>query len=580
MLEVRNLSVVIDPGSRPVVSDLSLALADGKCLALVGASGCGKSMTSLAIMGLLPAGARIASGEIVLDGVNIAGLSESQFSQIRGKSLAMVFQEPSTALNPVLTVGEQILEAMAVHGMRGEAARARLNELLNEVGLERSKASSFPHELSGGQKQRIMIAMALAMRAKVLIADEPTTALDVSVQKQVLEVLSEVKRLEGISILFITHDLAVARHFADEICLMHAGQVVEAAPARIFFAHPAHPNALALIAAVNASDPPGISSVPPDHSHCAYRSSCPLATGSCDSTAIPLREVTPGHFVRCVKDAGEIPASRPAFRQRGPAAPVLCVEGLRVTYRKGGLLRKTKAFEAVKDVSFTLAKGRTLAVVGESGSGKTTLFKGLLGLLDGKAAVSGRFSLQGGKPFEVADFARCNRGFAQMVFQDPYASLDPMMTVEEAIQEGMRSILGVADAAVLRKRTAELLEMTGLAAEVASRYPHAFSGGQRQRIAIARALAVSPQVLVCDEPTSALDVLVQSQILSLLESIQKKTGLTVVLITHNFAVVRRLADDVLVMRQGRLVESGPAAQVLEHPKSDYTRALLEAVPEL
>jgi len=541
LLAVDGLDVAIagDSGLTHAVKRLQLAIARGETFALVGESGCGKSMTALALLRLLPDAGRIVGGQIALDGQDLNQLPESAMRGVRGGRIGIIFQEPSTSLNPVMRVGDQILETLQAHTpLRGAAARARAIDWLRRVGIPEPerRIDDYPFQFSGGQKQRIMIAIALAAEPALLIADEPTTALDVTVQAQVLDLLADIQREMGMAILLITHDLAVVRNVARHVALMRGGEIVESAAADVFFEAPRHPYARQLFDAIPTYDKRGR----------------PLGGGQ------PVPAGTP---------AGEV---------------VLDVQDLLVHYpvRKGLLRRIDSWVQAVNGVSFSLRAGETLALLGESGCGKTTTGKALLRLVEG-AKVRGRALLHGRDLLHAGRRElRALRQDIQIVFQDPFASLDPRMRVGDILDEGIASLRPDLPETARRERADGLLRRVGLPDDTAARYPHEFSGGQRQRIAIARALAVEPKVLICDEPTSALDVSVQAQILDLLRELQAELGIAYLFITHNFGVVEYLADRIAIMHDGRIVESGSADAVLHAPRHDMTRRLLAAVPRL
>ncbi|WP_410546735.1 ABC transporter ATP-binding protein [Achromobacter sp. SIMBA_011] len=548
LLAVQGLDVDIagDSGITHAVKRLQLAISQRETFALVGESGCGKSMTALALLRLLPDAGRIVGGQIDLDGEDLNRLPESAMRGVRGGRIGIIFQEPSTSLNPVMRVGDQIIETLVAHTpLRGAAARARAIDWLRRVGIPEPerRVDDYPFQFSGGQKQRVMIAIALAAEPLLLIADEPTTALDVTVQAQVLDLLADIQREIGMAVLLITHDLAVVRNVAHHVALMRGGEIVESASAEEFFRAPKHPYARQLFDAIPTFEKRGA----------------------------PLSEA--GRAAQGAEGA-----------RRGPREPgvVLDVQDLKVHYpvRKGPLRRVAAWVKAVDGVTFSLRAGETLALLGESGCGKTTTGKALLRLIDG-ARISGRAMLQG-QDLLTADRARLQRlrQDIQIVFQDPYASLDPRMRVGDILDEGLESLRRGMGAQERRDRAVRLVERVGLPANTLARYPHEFSGGQRQRIAIARALAVEPKVLICDEPTSALDVSVQAQILDLLRELQDELGIAYLFITHNFGVVEYLADRIAVMDGGRIVELGEADAVLHAPRQDMTRRLLDAVPRL
>ena len=603
ILSVSELAIHIRE-ARPV-DGISFDIAAGECFALLGESGCGKSMTALGLMRLLPAAARAHGGTVNFEGRDLLALPESEMREVRGGGIGMIFQEPATSLNPVLTVGRQIVEALELHaGLRGAAARARAEALLDQVGIPdpRRRLDDFPFQLSGGLRQRVMIAIALAGSPRLLIADEPTTALDVTIQAQVLDLLDDLRRTQGMALLLITHDLGVVARMADRIGVMYAGQLVEEAPREQFFSQPAHPYSVRLFAALPDAGRRGgrLTTIPGSvpaadvrHIGCRFADRCGEAVLACAAALPPWRTIEGGQRVRC-----HLPGAAPAVKMEvgagtaAPAAaavPLLEVSGLEVHFpiRRGILQRAVGAVRAVDGVSLQLLPGRTLALVGESGCGKTTAGKAMLQLL---RPTAGRVQLAG---IELTTRSSAElrplRAKMQMVFQDPFASLNPRLRIGDIIAEGMQALGtgGIGGNGSKGDRSGDmvakvgpLLEQVGLRADMAGRYPHEFSGGQRQRIAIARALAVNPQLLICDEPTSALDVSVQAQILNLLSDLQRDLKLAYLFITHNIAVVDYLAHDVAVMYLGRVVESGSAAEVLRTPRHPYTKALLAAVPRV
>jgi peptide/nickel transport system ATP-binding protein len=561
ILEVQDLDVVIDTGDawRHAVQALALTVHRGETFALVGESGSGKSMTALALMRLLPEALRVTQGKIVVEGVDINTLSESSMRAVRGGRAGMIFQEPGTSLNPVLRIGDQLCEAIVTHtDLRGAGARARAIQWLQRVGIPdpEQRIDDYPFQFSGGQKQRIMIAIALAAEPALLIADEPTTALDVTVQAQVLSLIRDIQQELGMAVLLITHDLAVVRDVADTVALMRFGEIVETAPAEQFFRAPTHPYARELFAAI------------PTFAKRGHPLSAQAGTAVTPRASLQHMSISPEGRAVLMSHA---------------QAPVLSVEHLEVGYpiRKGLLRRQVGVNQAVQSVSFSLQRGETLALVGASGCGKTTVAKALLRLLDSSAVISGAARLGDQDLLMASRHAmRTLRRRIQIVFQDPFSSLDPRMRVREILHEGIVALRPEWAVEQQSQRISSLLERVGLPDDAGDRYPHEFSGGQRQRIAIARALAVEPEVLILDEPTSALDVSVQAQILDLLTDLQKETGMAYLFITHNFGVVEYLADYVAVMDAGRVVEWGDATQVLQSPKSAVTRELLAAVPRL
>jgi peptide/nickel transport system ATP-binding protein len=608
MLDIQDLHVALDSeaGLVRAIDGLRLSMARGETFALVGESGCGKSMTALALMRLLPENGRITGGAISLEGQDTLALPESQMRSVRGGRIAMIFQEPGTSLNPVMKVGDQLVEAIEAHTpLRGEAARAKAVQWLTKVGIPEPerRVDDYPFRMSGGQKQRVMIAMALATEPDFLVADEPTTALDVTIQKQVLDLLRDLQREQGLGMLLITHDLAVVSGMAHRVALMYAGQIIEVATAEEFFSAPKHPYAQALLRAVPEAGRRGtalaaiagtVPALTQEFVGCRFAPRCASVMPHCATTAVGLDALSPTRSVRCllyapggtqttVRPASAGVQSAPARVPALPTSPLLQVKNLHVRFpiRKGLLQRVTGHFHAVNDVSFDIQPGQTLALVGESGCGKTTTGKALVQLLRGQADISGSAMMGESNLFELeGDALRAARRNIQIIFQDPFASLNPRMRVFDILEEGLIALRPEMDAVQRRAHLERLTDQVGLRKEALDRYPHEFSGGQRQRIAIARALAVEPKLIICDEPTSALDVSVQAQILNLLEQLQRDLGLSYLFITHNIGVVKYLADWVAVMKSGVIVESNRALAVLESPSDPYTRHLLASVPRL
>jgi peptide/nickel transport system ATP-binding protein len=608
-LQAIDLKVELDAEAGVVraLDGIRLSIERGETFALVGESGCGKSMTALALLRLLPENGRIADGQVQLGDLDVLGLPESAMRSVRGARIGMIFQEPSTSLNPVMRIGDQIVEAIETHTvLRGAAARSKAIEWLGRVGIPEPerRIDEYPFRLSGGQKQRVMIAMTLAAEPDFLVADEPTTALDVTIQAQILDLLRTLQREQQMGLLLITHDLAVVAGMAQRVALMYAGQIIEVAPADEFFAAPKHPYARALLRALPDAGRRGqplqaiAGTVPPLWSvfeGCRFAPRCSLALPSCTTHAPQLFDAGAQRQVRCLlhaPGAGEqrFTVEREATavvdnpgEARQAATPLLQVQGLSVSFpiRSGLLQRASGAFQAVRDVSFEVARGRTLALVGESGCGKTTTGKAIVQLLRGQARIDGQALLEGRNLFELqGDALLAARRDVQIIFQDPFASLNPRMRVFELLEEGLQALHPQLSAQQRRQRIEGLSERVGLGSGALERFPHEFSGGQRQRIAIARALAVQPKLVVCDEPTSALDVSVQAQILNLLRELQRDMGLSYLFITHNIGVVEYIADEVAVMRAGAIVEQGHCAAVLGSPGREYTRELLAAVPRL
>ena len=528
LLAINGLTVAFGDGV-PVVNDISLTLKRGRTLGLVGESGSGKSVTALAIVRLLAPGAKIRAGAIHFQGQDLVAANEAALREIRGAKISMVFQEPMTSLNPLHRIEQQIGEILEWHGQGRDLAsrekrRARVLELLREVGLQNAeqRMDAYPHELSGGQRQRVMIAMALANRPDLLIADEPTTALDVTIQAQILTLLRHLQAKHGMAILFITHDLGIVRRMADDVAVMRQGRIVETGPTAQIFAAPQHAYTKMLLAA----EPSGVA-----------------------------------------------PAADSA------APEVLATQDLRVWFPiKGGFWGRTRSYvKAVDGVSLSLRKGQTLALVGESGSGKTTIGLALLRLIrsEGRIVYLGE-NIEGLNTRQM----RPLRKKIQIVFQDPYGSLSPRMSVAEIVEEGLVIQNKGLSTAERRDIVARALSDTGLDPATMDRYPHEFSGGQRQRIAIARALALDPDILVLDEPTSALDRSVQAQMVDLLRGLQEKRGLSYLFISHDLKVVKALASQIVVLRDGKIVEQGDASDIFANPREKYTQALFAAAFDL
>jgi peptide/nickel transport system ATP-binding protein len=612
-LVVSSLTTTLDTPSGPLraVDGVDFELRRGECFALVGESGCGKSMTALSIMRLLPETGRIADGRVLLDGHDLLALPETAMRAVRGRRVAMIFQEPATALNAVLTVGHQIVEVIERHTpFSGPAARRRALELLEAVGIPEPERryDEYPFQLSGGLKQRVMIAAALSVEPEVLIADEPTTAVDVTIQAQILDLLKKLQAERGMALLLITHDLGIVAQMAQRVAVMYAGQIVEIADREPFFRAPRHPYSRKLFDALPSPDKRAgglavirgqVPALTQEFRACRFSDRCDFTFARCREEPPPLYALPDAHQARCFLFAPEEKAEggrrKAEVRVEGKSkvgsrkseedsaldprpSTLLQVADLKVHFpvRRGVLRRVVARVHAVDGVTFAIEAGRTLGLVGESGCGKTTVGKGILRLVD---------PTSGSVLFDGTDLTRLKRGemrpqrrHMQIIFQDPYASLNPRMRVADILVEGMSSLGVGSDAADRMRRMDELLEQVGLSPDMKSRYPHEFSGGQRQRIAIARALSVEPRLIVCDEPTSALDVSVQAQILNLLKDLQQKRGVAYLFITHNIAVIEFLAHEVAVMYLGRIVERGKVEEVLGNPRHPYTQALLSAVP--
>jgi peptide/nickel transport system ATP-binding protein len=599
LLQIDDLTVhfVTSHGTVRAVENLTYSVSAGEIVAIVGESGSGKSVSALAIMRLLPPGtARIKSGSITFDGRNLLNNTDEEMRQIRGRDVAMIFQEPMTSLNPVLSIGLQIKEPLLIHmGMSEEQATARAIELLTLVGITdpASRLAQFPHQLSGGMRQRVMIAIGLACNPKLLIADEPTTALDVTIQAQILELMKDLARRLNIAVIVITHNLGIVARYADRVNVMYAARLVESGPAEAVFGRPAHPYARGLLNAVPRLDRPRTSRLatidgappnllnPPDG--CRFAPRCRYAAEGCKVVPTPSL-VEPGHLASCHRLADVAALERfadHAAASHAPPAPdgtaaILAIKGVSKHFPiSGGLFAPQKLVRAVNDVVLDIKPGETLGLVGESGCGKSTLGRLVLRLDDpttGEIQFEGRDIAHLGKS-DMVDV----RKRMQVIFQDPYSSLNPRMTVGQIIAEPM-VVHGITPKQEAPARVAELLQLVGLYPYMAVRYPHELSGGQRQRVGIARALGVNPRLIVCDEAVSALDVSIQGQVINLLEDLQIKLGLTYLFIAHDLAVVRHISTKVAVMYLGRIVEYAPADELFANPKHPYTQALLAAAP--
>lgn len=526
ILSVKNLSLAV--GDKLLLDRVSFDIKQGEIFVLVGESGSGKSLTSLAIMQLLPEALAVCAGNICLKEKSLFSLSEAQMQKVRGKSIAMIFQEPMSALNPVMTVGAQVAEVLHIHlGLKKDEMKAKVLSLFREVALKdpETRYHWYPHQLSGGQKQRVMIAIALACEPDLLIADEPTTALDVTIQAQVLQLLKNICKERELSILFITHDMAVVSEMADRVAVMKQGQIVEQAVCKDFFTNPQHPYTKRLLADIKITK-----------------------------------------------------VFNPSQKEK---QTLLEVKNLKVHFpiKKGFFQRTIDVVKAVDDVSFSIAKGKTLALVGESGSGKSTIGKAILSLLE-ETEGSILFDNENLMELDTKSLMPYRRKI-QVIFQDPFSALNPRMTIANIIREGMVSLgVGPKKKMAQDKYIETLLFKVDLEASHMHRYPHEFSGGQRQRIGIARALAVEPELIICDEPTSALDVSVRTQVLALLEKLQVESGVSYLFITHDLSIVPTIADEVAVMKEGKLVEQGLVEDVMKHPKHPYTKKLLASAPKL
>ena len=526
LLSIRDLAIALPVGADRLYAakNINFDLAAGEILCIVGESGSGKSMSANAVMGLLPQGVEPVEGTITFDGREILGLSEKEMLKLRGSRISMIFQEPLSALNPLMRVGAQIAEVFEAHGaLSRPERRARALELLGEVGIPdpQSAIRAYPFQLSGGQRQRVMIAMALALEPEILIADEPTTALDVTTQAQILDLIENLRKSRGMGVIFITHDFGVVADIADRVIVMQTGEIVEAGTADEVLLNPQHPYTRALIDAI------------------------------------------------------------PRLTQRAEAAeqtrePIMSIEGLNKTFSTGSgtFFGKRRVVKAVQDVSFQLYAGETIGIVGESGSGKSTVGRCLVRLLD---PDSGRVMVDGADIAHMSGAElRDQRRKLQMIFQDPFSSLNPRARVSRILTEGLIAY-GTPKAQAL-ERARELLDLVGLDASALNRFPHEFSGGQRQRIGIARALALEPKIIIADEAVSALDVSIQAQVLDLLADLKTRLDLSMLFITHDLRVAARICDRIIVMQKGRIVEAGPAGKVLHNPDTEYTQSLLDAIP--
>ncbi len=543
LLHIDNLSTDIQLSDRiiPAVKRVSLQVHQGETVALVGESGSGKSITALSIARLLPDAGRVTSGQVLLHNENLLAKSERAMRSIRGNRIAMIFQEPMTSLNPVVKIGQQIIESILLHERLSKTqAKQRCLSLLDAVGLPEParNMAEYPHQLSGGMRQRVMIAIALATNPELLIADEPTTALDVTIQAQVLALLKSLQEQRNMGMIFITHDLGVVQQIADRVIVMRHGEIVENALSADFFKAPQHAYSQQLLNALPSMEKRGLKLS--DHTHSVDQQN---SADFCQQAILKVDHLVV-HF------------------------PI-----------KAGVLKTTVGHvKAVNGVSFELNPGRTLALVGESGCGKTTVGKSILQLL---SVTAGAIEFSGDNLLALKGEQLLNkRRDLQIIFQDPYSSLNPRMLIGDIIEEGMIALGADSLASERSAEIDELLHQVGLPEDARNRYPHEFSGGQRQRICIARALAVKPKVIICDEPTSALDVSVQAQVLNLLKDLQNKLGMSYLFITHDMAVVSYLADDVAVMNEGVIVEQGSVQEVLTQPKHAYTKRLLSAVPHV
>jgi oligopeptide/dipeptide ABC transporter ATP-binding protein len=607
LLEIDDLHTHISlrEGTVHAVDGVSVHVDPGETLGIVGESGCGKTMTALSIIGLLPVGGHIAEGSIRLDGRQISGLSDEQMRRIRGNEIGMIFQDPLTSLNPTMTVGKQISEAVQLHReVSREQAMERAAEVLGLVGLPRPKErlNEYPHQFSGGMRQRVMIAMALACEPKLLIADEPTTALDVTIQKQILELIDGLRKRLGMSVILVTHDLGVIAGRADRVAVMYAGKIAETTDTGTLFANPRHPYTEALFhalpdkAAETREQLYTIPGAPPDLTHppkaCRFAPRCRYAQDHCRQEEPQLLGETVGHTFRCFYPVGE---SERGGKRTTAAAAAAATEAAAERFAKvpgevvlsakdlvkdfpvtaGIMQRRVGSVSAVAGVSFDIRRGETFGLVGESGCGKTTIGRLIVGL---EKATAGTISFGSVDLATVGgrEYRRMRRKI-QYMFQDSYASLDPRMRAGSILREPL-VVQGIGSRREQQQRVAEMLDHVGLPGSAVERYPHEFSGGQRQRLGFARALMLRPELIVADEPVSALDVSIQAQVLNMMSGLQREFGLTYLFISHDLAVVRYLSNHIGVMYLGKLVEVGPAEEVYLHPAHPYTRGLIDSAP--
>ncbi|MGC1285127.1 MAG: ABC transporter ATP-binding protein [Streptosporangiaceae bacterium] len=608
LLEIEDLHTEIRLRSATVhaLEGVSLSVEAGECLGIVGESGCGKTMTALSIMQLLPPGGHITGGSITLSGQDISALNDDGMRHVRGNEVGMIFQDPMTSLNPTMTVGEQIAETVLLHrGADHKTALARAIEVLGLVGMPRpeERVSNYPHQLSGGMRQRVMIAMALACEPKLLIADEPTTALDVTIQKQILELIDDLRRRLGLAVILVTHDLGVIAGRADRVAVMYAGKVMETTSTTRLFANPRHPYTEALFGALPEKAADGterlysIPGMPPDLTQppkaCRFAARCRYVQDSCNESEPQLEGDTWDHAYRCFFPVGKAGGDDTAVlqvkeehdRSRERALPetdgqqpLLRTDGLvkNFSVTAGAVLqRRVGEVSAVAGVSFAIRPGHTFGMVGESGCGKTTIGRLIAGL---EKATDGSIVLDGEDLTKLSRRERRRRSpKIQLMFQDSYASMDPRMRVGPILREPL-AIQRIGSHQEQRNKIAAMLDEVGLPRAAIERYPHEFSGGQRQRLGLARALILSPKLIVADEPVSALDVSIQAQILNLMLDLQRDLGLTYLFISHDLSVVRYMSETIGVMYLGKLVEVGPADEVYYRPVHPYTKGLIDTVP--
>lgn len=592
LLDIQALSLSLDLSAGPLhaVRDVSFTIERGECLGIVGESGSGKSLTALAIMRLLPRNAHVAATQLVFDGQDLTNLSESTFAtEISGQRIGMIFQEPMTSLNPVYSIGRQMTEAAVARGMLSTSdARQKAIDLLGRVGIPdpEERLDRFPHQMSGGQRQRVMIAMTLMLDPDLLIADEPTTALDVTVQAQILDLLDDLRRERQMGMILISHDLAVVAERSDKVAVMYGGEVIEQGTSQEVLRAPAHPYTQSLLHAIpHLGGAPGrlgaipgtVPSLMRAPIGCIFAPRCRNVLPECRTARPPRRTYSRDHLVRCVLDQppvqqNHVEALLGSGAQAGAEDVLIAQNVTQIFSSRKGLFGPKREIRALDNVSLSLKRGETLAVIGESGSGKSTLAQILLGLA---SPTAGSVTMLGK---EVSTLSGTERAaFVQPVFQDPYSSLNPRRRLSEIIARPL-VLRGEGNPMSRAKAVEDAMDLVRLPKRLLHAYPSQLSGGQRQRVAIARALVTRPEALVCDEPTSALDVSVQAQILNLLDDLRAEMGLTCLFITHDMAVVHQVADRVVVMYQGRIVEEGTARDVLSNPQNSYTSRLLAAAP--
>ena len=601
LLSVKNLSTHFNVGRGQIaraVDGVSFDLEQGKTLALVGESGCGKTQTAFSIIKLIAENGFHPSGKVFFEDRDLSKLDQEEMRLLRGNDIAMIFQEPMTSLNPLFRIGDQLQEPLKQHMKIAESeSRNRAIDLLDRVGIPdpKKRIDDFPHQLSGGMKQRVMIAMALACEPKLLIADEPTTALDVTIQAQVLRLMSDLQKQTGMAILLITHDMGIVNQMADDLCIMYGGRIAEYGSREKIFKNMAHPYTKLLFSSIPKLEKPaflldtipGVVPSATDYNEgCRFLDRCPAQMEICKNESLP-HVLTKGHHVTChlldkeINSKWDLNSRKKTIPQNHPSPlPLISVKNLKTHFpvKKGVFLRTVNHIKAVDNVDLEIPKGSTLALVGESGCGKTTLGESIIRLnsyAQGEVIFAGQNLMQ-----LTGNHLKYFRKNMQMVFQDPFGSLQPRMNIEGIIGEGLEVHFPDLSYEVKLEKILHVMKEVGLSDSVLERYPHEFSGGQRQRIAIARALILEPEFLVLDEPTSALDVSVQAQILNLLKDLQVKHDLTYLFISHNLSVVRYLANTVAIMYLGRIVEQGPVEDLFNNPKHPYTKSLLSSVPDL